>query len=90
MHAWVQQTLSNETKINYFVVSAKSPILISVLCMANRVLNYYFFYRHKRLDPHRIHADYKKWQRFSGPAASQLHSWDCYNNNYDNNNNYIY
>lgn len=39
-----------------------------------RVLNYYLFCRHKRLDPHRIHAHYKKWQCFSVPAAPQLHS----------------
>lgn len=36
------------------------PTLISVLCMANRVLNYHLFCRHKMLDPPRIHADYKK------------------------------
>ena len=72
MHTWLLQTLSNERRINYFVVSAKNPTLFTMLWMTKRVLNYYLFCRNKRLDPHRIHAGYKKWQCFSAPAASQL------------------
>lgn len=67
MHTWVQQTLSNERKINYFLASAKNPALITMLCMANRVMNYYLFCIHKRLDPRRIHTGDKKWQHFSAP-----------------------